>query len=362
MSNITKNDRLLYCLICLGMIIAFLISCKPKTTLLPQRTYRMGFQNSAPKIDFNLVIQSLDTWTLRSDAAIISYQVPWDSLYSGVAPVNYLNSNFKSLVDFYRSKNFKLWVYIDPGNGLNRAADALDLAALGKSMAQSEVQQLYIKYCFAIDSLFRPEHLGLAVETNAIRGLAPDSIYQGIKTAATVAATKIKAYDANVKLGISVQAEYAWGLFTNKIFLGVEQDFTDFPFLEELGISSYPYFCYNLPSDIPSNYYSRLIAAHNTPVFISENGWSSKQVGSFDESTQKQSDYITKQAELLDLVGAIGYFQLTFTDIDIASTAPGTPSSINQFAYIGLVDSNLVAKPALASWDQVFKRPLKPGN
>jgi hypothetical protein len=30
------------------------------------------------------------------------------------------------------------------------------------------------------------------------------------------------------------------------------------------------------------------------------------------------------------------------------------------FAYLGLVDKNLLPKLALTAWDQIFKRPLVP--
>src|ERR1700754_276238 len=96
------------------------LSCKHEKTVAPQqRTYRMGFQNFSPKADLNTILTTLDTWTKRADAAIISIQVPWDSLYSGVSAQKYINNNFVSLVNYYRGKNLKLWVYIDPANGLD---------------------------------------------------------------------------------------------------------------------------------------------------------------------------------------------------------------------------------------------------
>jgi hypothetical protein len=40
----------------------------------------------------------------------------------------------------------------------------------------------------------------------------------------------------------------------------------------------------------------------------------------------------------------------------------GINSDINLFNHLGLVDTNLVAKPALKNWDQLFNRPLAPGH
>lgn len=347
------------------VMIAALHSCtpKPNTNTSTQRSYRMGFQNSAPNyFDFNKVLQTLYMWVTRADAAIISTQVPWDSLYAGVTPQQYVTDNYTGLVNYYRGKNMKLWVYIDPANGLNRSADASDLSALGKSIAQSGPQQIYGRFCKVMDSMLRPEHMGLALETNLIRSQSPDSIYKGIKTAANNAAADIAAFDPAVKLSVSVQVDWAWGNGNGGSYQGVAQDFTDFPFVQELGYSSYPYFFYNQPQDIPSDYYSRIIQGHSIPVFVSEGGWSSQQVGSFTETTQKQTDYITKQLQLLDYVNAIAVFQLAFTDIDINALPGGIPSNISQFAFIGLADSSLNAKPALSVWDQAFAKPLQAGH
>jgi len=336
---------------------------KPKETTTTKRTYRMGFQNSAPRYnDINLVLQVLGMWTSRADAAIISMQVPWDSLYAGVSPQQYVTNNCLELVKYYRGKNLKLWVYIDPANGLDRSGDASDLKALGKSIAQLQSQQLYTHFCFVMDSMLKPEHFGMALETNLIRAQSPDSIYQGIKSAANIAAANIRAYDNNVKLSVSIQADLANGRANNGVNQSIEKDFSDFPFMQELGISSYPYFFYDKPQDIPSDYYSRLIEGHNMPVFIAEGGWSSQTVGTYAQTPQKQQDYITRQSELLGEVNAIAWFQLTFTDIDMTSLPTTTPTILNQFAFIGLVDINLQSKPSLETWTKIFNRPLVAGN
>jgi len=335
-----------------------LISCEDKIeNSASLRTYYMGFQSSAPRYEFDLVIQSLHMWEKRADAAIITTEVPWDSLYNGMSPQKYVNDNYKGLVDYYRTKNFKLWVYIDPANGLDRSADALALVARGKSIAQSDVQKIYRRFAFVMDSMLQPDHLGLALETNLIRGASPDSIYQGVKKSANEAAAEIRLYDHLVKLSVSVQVDYAWGKLTNSsAFKPIDQDLSDFPFVQELGLSSYPYFGFNYPKDIPLNYYSKLVDGRDIPVFVSEGGWSSATVATFTGTLEKQRDYITRQAQLLDQVNAIAVFQLTFTDIDISALPPGVPSNIALFASLGLADIDLNPKPSLAAWDKIFER------
>jgi hypothetical protein len=349
------------------LILLGLAACQKNMQPSPERTYRMGFQNSTPRLDFNLDIQSLNLWTARADAAIISGGLPWDSLLNGENPINYIINNYVALVNFYRSKNLKLWVYIDPENGLNRTSDADALVAAGKSIAQPEIQLLYRRFCVVMDSILKPDHFGLALETNLIRGAAPDSVYQGVKQATNQAAQDIRAIDKNTPIGVSVQVDYAWGKLGNNTYVGVSQDFSDFPFIQELGLSSYPYFAFTSPSAIPTNYYSRLTEGKTLPVFVSEGGWTSQSITGFsgmaiNSSPLIQAQYIDRQDQLLAQTGAIAWFQLTFTDIDLSSLPPALASSLQYFAYLGLVDSNLQPRLALASWDSLYKKMLKPGN
>lgn len=343
--------------LCLLFLIA--LSCKKEPTVIKSsdtRTYKMGFQSSAPRADFELAIKSLHMWEQRADAAIISSEVPWDSLLAGTSPESYVLNNYKSLVDYYRSKNFEVWIYIDPVNGLNRASDALALVNRGKSIAQKDVQSVYKRYAFVIDSILQPEHLGLALETNFIRGLSPDSIYQGVKNAANESSKEIRTFDKKVKLSISVQVDYAWGKLDNSSFKPIDKDLTDFAFIDELGLSSYPYFAFDKPEEIPLNYYSQLISGKTLPVFVSEQGWPSVSVDNIISSPEKQRDYIYRQAQLLDEVKATAQFQLTFTDIDLSAQTGNYPENLYLFAAIGFVDINLNPKPSLTAWDSLFKR------
>lgn len=343
-----------------------LASCGSKEQEPSTRTYRMGFQNSAPRFDdINLFIQALNIWTQRADAAIVNTEPPWEKLLSGTSPVQYALDNYKGLVDFYRSKNLKLWIYIDPQNGLARESDAAELVAAGKSIAQPEIQKIYRRFVVVMDSLYKPEHLGLALETNLIRLATANKteIYQGVVKAANDLAAELKVRKSAAKLSVSVQAEVAWGTLQGTSYQGIDKDLADFPFIEELGISSYPYLAVNKPADLPLDYYSRIAAVKNVPVFISEGGWASEPVSTptrtFTSSPQIQADYVAYHAQLLDKVNAIAVFQLPFTDID-RSAVPSTVSpNIFYFVNLGLVDTTLNPKPALASWDAVFKRPLK---
>jgi hypothetical protein len=324
----------------------------------------MGFQNSAPRFDiFELYVQSLLTWSSRADAAIITTEVPWSLMIKGENVVEYVVSNYNDLGAYYRDRNYKLWVYIDPQNGLDRTKDALELIAAGKSIADADMQNHYRRFVIVMDSLLKPDHLGLALETNLIRTASSPGIYNGVKQAAALAAQDVRKVNTNVKLSISVQAEHAWGKLTGGPYEGVSKDFMDFPFIEELGISSYAYLGFNSPEDLPDNFYSRLIEGKSIPVFVSEGGWSSKSVTtadrSFVSSPDIQARYVERHAGLLNSVNATAYFQLVFTDIDIDHLPAGVPDNIGYFAYLGLVDKDFNDKPALSSWDRIFALEIR---
>ena len=82
-------------------------------------------------------------------------------------------------------------------------------------------------------------------------------------------------------------------------------------------------------------------------------------VGSLVSSPAEEVTYITRQERLLDSARARGVFRLTFYDLDLNGFPPQPPGSILPlFTQLGLADSALHAKPALAVWDRIFRRPL----
>jgi len=287
----------------------------------------------------------------------MSFELPWDSLLAGVPAEQYVANYDVPLAQYYRARGHELWIYLDPANGLNRAGEANALIANGRSITETAIQQMFRRYAVVIDSMIQPEHLGLTLETNLIRGIAPAPLYAAIRQTANDAAADVRARGSNAKLSVSVQVDWAWGRFTGgNVYEGVEQDFIDFPFIDEMGMSSYPYFGgFATPEMIPLDYYSRLVDGHTLPVAITEGGWSSATVDTIVGSEDEQRRYLSRQRALLDEVGAVAVFQLTFTDLDVPTT-----SNVWPFARLGLVDADLNPKPALATWDAIFARRRVP--
>lgn len=343
------------------MLAAGLAGCGGKVQSLgpgapAARTYQMGFSPIGPRPDIGVIVAAIQMWSTRADAAIIHSEPPWDSLLAGVPAETLVARERVDLVQYLRALGHRIVLMVDATNGINRAGESQPLMDAGRSLAEPAVQTLYRRYCTVLDSVLRPDYMGLAAETNLIRLAAPPALYTAVVQAANAAAADIRAIDPAVKLYVSVQVETAWGLLPpTGVYEGAAQDVADFPFMNALGLSSYPYFAFTDPDSVPLDYYARLRQGNGLPVLVVEGGWNSRTIGAFASSPEEQARYVARHARLLDQAQAVGVFQLTFTDLDTTALPPGTILPL--FAYNGLVDENLAPKPALAEWDAVFARP-----
>lgn len=330
---------------------------------LTPRTFRMGFSALPPRPDQAIPLQALNLWTSgHADAAIMHVSVPYRALLSGLGAPQEVRGNELGLANYYRAKGLRLVITVDVTNGLDRAAEDAVLDSLGRSITDTAIQRRYAEYVLALDSILHPDYLGLAAETNLIRLAAPDSVYQAVVTMTNAAASKVLALGSPPRLYVSVQVETAWGrLQGGGSYAGIAQDLADFPFLDCLGLSSYPYLGgYPDPDSIPLDYYARLRAESARPVLVVEGGWTSIPLGAFVSSPAEQTRYLERQGRLLDSARAIAVFQLTFTDLDLSALTLPPGSILPLFAHLGLVDSALGPKPALTAWDRSFARPLAP--
>ena len=324
----------------------------------PSRAYRMGFSAIPPRADFTLLLAALDMWRTRSDAAIMHVDTPWDTLLAGYPADSAVIHTQLGLASYFKGSGRTLVVMIDATDGLDRSSDAAALVAKGRSLTEPAVQQVYRAYAVAMDTLLKPAWLGLAPETNLIRAVAPAPLYAAVRQVANDAAADVRAVDPAVHLYVSVQVETAWGKLTGGPFEGVASDLADFPFIQSLGLSSYP--ClggFAEPEQVPLDYYARLVSGTGLPAMVVEGRWTSASVGSVVSTPAKQARWIRRHVQLLDQAAALFVFQLTFTDLDLTGVPLPPGSILPLFAALGLVDANLVPKPALAPWDSAFARP-----
>jgi hypothetical protein len=210
--------------------------------------------------------------------------------------------DLKELAALYHNRGLPLIIQIDVTDGLARDREAPELVALGRSITEPSVQQRYREYVAAVDSILHPEYLGLAMETNLVRAIAPASVYAGVRTIAAGGENTLVAQGSTAKRFISVQVETAWGrLPTVGHYVGIDTDRADFPYITALGLSSYPFLAsFADPSDVPDDYYARLntTSAAKLPTLVVEGGWSSGSVTGVTSSPEKQALWIKRQMEL----------------------------------------------------------------
>lgn len=325
------------------------------------RSFIMGFSAIPPRLDSTAaVIAAINNWAPHADAAIMHVSPPWAAMLAGHSPAGAVDTVELPLANYYRAKGLALVFTVDATDGLNRAAEAPELVAAGRSITDTMIQRLYREWVLAVATKLHPDYLGLAAETNLIRAAAPDSVYQALVTMTNAVATQIKAAGVTSKLYVSVQVEVAWGRLaqTPGAYVGIAQDRADFPFVEALGLSSYPYLAgFAAPESIPLDYYSRIPQGTTLPVLVVEGGWPSIAVANIVSSPAEQARYIARQEQLLDSAKARGLFQLTFYDLDLSTNPPPPGSILPLFTHLGLADSAMHAKPALATWDAVLTRP-----
>jgi hypothetical protein len=326
------------------------------------RGYFMGFSAIPPRPDTAILLPTLTLASQHSDAGLIQLGIPWQVLLNDTSAATEVRVVRLPLVNYYRAQGMKVVVTLDVTDGLNRAAEAPELVAAGRSITDTAVQRLYREYVSAVDTILYPDYLSLAAETNLIRLAAPAPVYAAVVGMVNDAAQELRGAGSTTPLMVSVQVETAWGrLQGGTTYVGIAQDRADFPFISALGLSSYPYLGgYGDPDSVPLDFYSRLVTGAALPIIVLEGGWPSVPAGAVTSTPALQARYIGRQSRILDSARAAGLFQITFTDLDL-SAIPQPPGSILElFAHLGLVDSALRAKPALATWDSVLERPYRP--
>lgn len=320
----------------------------------PKRPYYMGFSAIPPSADTSLLIPTLTLAAQHSDIGLIQLEIPWAVLLADTSAALDVRHNRLPLANFYEETGRPIVVALDATDGLDRHKEAPALIAAGRSITDTAIQRLYREYVAAVDSILHPAWISLAAETNLIRYAAPDSVYQALVVMTNAAAAERNAAASQTRLIVSVQVETAWGrLQGTNSYEGIAIDRADFPFIDGLGLSSYPYLGgFTDPAQVPLEYYEILTRGSRLPILVIEGGWASGSTGAVVSSPEKQARYIARHAQLLDQVDTRVWLQITFTDIDTIAI-PQLPAI---FATTGLVNTQLQPKPALGVWDSILSR------
>ena len=326
----------------------------------PVRRWAMGFSRVPPRFDVQAQLLCLDTMRGRAEYVLMQEAVPWAELLAGVSPSALVDRDLMPLARYARALGLDIVYLPELTDGLGRGREPAGLLATGRSLVQAPVRQAFCDYLLAVARQLNPQILGLATETNAVRLLAPAPLYAAVVQAAAQCAAGLRATAYAGELMISVQVEVAWGAMPGQQgYEGIGADQRDFPAAQILGLSSYPYFAYPQPEDVPPDYYSRLVSTLPVPVMVVEGGWPSQSEPGRPTSADMQARYLTRQAALLDRVAARGLTQLMLADLDLSTLPSAQAAGMASFASLGVMDSGFGAKPALAVWESLRSRRLQ---
>jgi hypothetical protein len=254
---------------------------------------------------------------------------------------------------------------VDPLNGLNRREfQGLPPALAGSDFSTPEVRAAFKNFALRLAREFQPRYLGLASEINTYLDAYPADAenYRSLYRE-TYAAVKEESPDTQVF--VTFQWDDLNRLDGDGTPYEVKWDQVEAfePYLDVWAISSYPYFFFETPGDVPEDYYTPLLDRTEKPLAVAESGWTSESVESWRGSPAYQSDYLS----LLD--GQIGarldfWINLIYADLEWKSYrgvlreegSADDLGTLSYFTYLGLVEADGAPKPALEKWDELRAR------
>jgi hypothetical protein len=187
-------------------VLLLTAGCSGATTIdpAPERTYRMGFSSTPPRLTIESVIATLEAWRAHGDIALMNQGIPWKAMLADTSAALLVRRELVDIAAYYRSHKLPIIVELDVTDGLARDKEAPELIALGRSIAEPAVQAKYREYHAAIDTILHPDYLGLAMETNLIRAIAPPAVYSAMKTMVNAGATDLAARGSPATRFVSV--------------------------------------------------------------------------------------------------------------------------------------------------------------
>ena len=354
-----------------GCLAAVPVACprgapEPKVSSGAPRTYLMGFSVIPPRPDLATAVRSLDC---RGPSVPMRRSCTSTSRGRSFSPVIRLKTRCAAMesissttidrsTEAHRHDRRHQWA---------RSRERVTALLSQRTGASTEpsIQRLYRNYVRALVDKLHPDYLGLAAETNLIREIAPRPVYDAVVRMTNDAANDVRAKHpaALLPLYVSVQVETAWGkLGKQRTFAGIDQDLRDFPFMNVIGLSSYPYLGgFKNPEEIPLDYLQSGERFTKTPGDGSRgrDGHQSRRAECFRLRPRCRRGTLRARRSC-STQRTPSLRSSSRSPISIWATFPKpVPAILPLFATLGLVDANLQPKPALKTWDEVFARPLK---
>ena len=221
---------------------------------------------------------------------------------------------------------------------------------------------------FAIDLIgrFQPLYFNYGTEISELMLNDPAAFDDYVQFADTTY-TVLKAIYPNVEMMVSIAVKSPGSAEMATIAAGFDRirDFVDV-----VGISTYPYVFFDHadkgdPDNLPADWLSQIEdLAQGKPIAITENGWAAEDlvIPAFNVDVPSnatfQETYASRmltEADQLDLAFVIWWAHIDFDAFWDGALQQDPVARI--WRDIGLVDENLVNRPALSVWQDWYARP-----
>lgn len=323
----------------------------------------MGWGLTPPEPSEASVIATAQAMAEVAEYAIIQQPVPWARLFAG-EDLGGLVAETRGLADFLRGLGLRIVFLVDPLDGLDRTSEPPELVQAGRSILEPEIRALHEAYTLEIAREVRPDYFGLASEINTLAAHGSPELYVELVDLVNTLASQIRMILPATAVFVSFQVDDAWNLFPLPDppidHFALVDDFD----VDVLGLSSYPFFVWPTPAEIPDDYFSRFRVATDLPLILVEGGWSSESVDGLQGSPEAQAEFLRRFEELLDGVESPLWVMLIFADFDVGAfgLTPERQSALGRFSRMGIVDTELRPKPAYDVWVDILSRALAGGG
>lgn len=335
----------------------------PSPTVPPDagepRTFLMGWSPIAPRPETPLLLDLIDSIAAVSEVMLVQQGVPWEPLLAG-APMDSLVQDVAQLTDFIVAKGMQVMFLVDPLDGLDRTKEDPALVDAGRTILEPEIRTLHEEWVRQVASRVAPRWFGLASEINTMAALGDPTLYAEVLDLINTLSPQVRQISPASQVFVSFQADQANGVLGSTGGIDHFALIDDFD-VDALGLSSYPVFAFDDPSEVPADYFAVFDQATALPLIMVEGGWSSENVPWSQGTPDQQRRFFTVYEGLLDGVDAEAWVMLTFTDIDFNNFGlpPDRALGLSNFGFMGILDVDLQRKPSYVEWARTFARPLR---
>jgi len=323
-----------------------------------------GFFPSPPKVSLLSAVKHFKDLGQYGDFVLFQHNIPWADFVGGVDGESKSRSDIAGQESLARQNGLDSVYVVDALNGLNRR-EFKDLpAGWEASFANPNVRAAFANYTLWIVRTFHPYYLGLASEINTYMDAFPNDAANFVSLYKEVYA-QVKAEAPDTQIFVTFQWDDLNNMWPQpeegnraRLSPNWEQVEAFEPNLDLWAISSYPYFIFPSGKDIPTDYYSRLLARTDKPVAVAEGGWTTVSAGDIHATPEDQVAYLNAIHDQLGPRLAFWvYLLLNDLDMDSYASALGQPGvsqndiiALSLFASLGLRELDGAPKPALEVW------------